>query len=99
MGKRRSIGNWNILAAIAVVAVSATVQAQELPIADVHMHAYAKSTPADIKRRMDRNGVRWAGLGARTSGGGSRKTWEAYSAALGDRWIAFAGHDGLVLLR
>ncbi len=98
MGKRRLIGKWNILAALAVVAVSATVQAQELPIADLHMHAFAKSTPADIKRRMDRNGVRWAGLGARTSGGGSRKTWEEYSAALGDRWIAFAGQSEMIVI-
>lgn len=87
-----------VLALAGGVAVSATVQAQELPIADLHMHAFAKSTPADIKQRMDRNGVRWAGLGARTSGGGSRKTWEEYSAALGDRWIAFAGQSETIVI-
>ena len=56
--KRRSTRKKSILAALAIVGVSATVQAQELPIADIHMHAFAKSTPADIEARMDRNGVR-----------------------------------------
>ena len=78
------------LAALSIYA-SSPVLAEDLPIADLHLHAVAKISPADIKRRMDRNGVRWAGLGVRNEG--SRQIWGAYSKELGDRWIAFAGQS------
>jgi predicted TIM-barrel fold metal-dependent hydrolase len=35
--------------------------AAELPIADLHMHLYRGLTPAELKSRMDRNNIRWAG--------------------------------------
>ncbi len=83
------------LGALTIYAISPG-QAEDLPIADIHLHASAKFAPVDIRQRMDRNGIRWAGSGAR--GDGSRQTWEAYSKEIGDRWIAFAGQTEMIAI-
>ena len=65
--------------------------AQELPIADLHLHPRHDIPPTEIKDRMDANGVRWAGAGTI----GERSVTLAHSNALGERFIAFAGQGEL----
>ncbi len=72
----------------AKVSKEAKKLAAELPIADLHMHPRTSISPAKARDWMDKNGVRWAGLG-----GGAR---EAYARELGDRFIAFAGQTELI---
>lgn len=70
--------------------------AAELPIADVHMHAYSWVSPAEAKDRMDKNGVRWAGFGHITKKDkNGRKVMEDYRRELGDRFIAWGGQSEL----
>ena len=65
--------------------------AQELPIADLHLHPRHDIPPTEIKDRMDANGVRWAGAGTI----GERSVTLAHSNALVERFIAFAGQEEL----
>ncbi len=66
--------------------------ARTLPIADLHLHPDPGISPSEIKDRMDRNGVRWAGAGAKRGG---RAAWVDYAQALGGRLIAFGGQAEL----
>ncbi len=54
-------------------------------IADVHMHPMQQS-PIDQLTWMNRNGVKWAGLGAM-----SRSNRKAYMAVMKQRYISFGG--------
>ena len=62
--------------------------AQDVPIADVHMHLFPALTPQEALARMDRNNVRWAG-----GVGALRKDTDlgAYSALLGKRYFPAGG--------
>ena len=84
--------------------------AKDIPIADLHLHARTRLKPGIAQKRMDRNGVRWAGAGATSKAalaaakgktgnktqGGERNLWLSYSKALGDRYLAFAGQSELI---
>jgi len=84
--------------------------AKDIPIADLHLHARTKLKPSMAQKRMDRNGVRWAGAGSTSKAalaaakgntgsktqGGESSLWRSYSKALGDRYIAFAGQSELI---
>lgn len=62
--------------------------AAELPLADMHMHLYRGLTPAQLKDRMDRNNIRWAGaVGPVMPGIDPRPFIEL----LGGRYIPMAG--------
>ncbi len=64
-------------------------------IADVHMHPHPKNHPIDQLTWMNRNGVKWAGLGEMTGG---RDVREHYIDTLGDRYIPFGGQSYLNLI-
>jgi hypothetical protein len=84
--------------------------AKDVPIADLHFHPRTRLKPSQVQKRMDRNGVRWAGAGAtskaallaakgktgKSTKGGERSLWLSYSKELGDHFIAFAGQSELI---
>lgn len=84
--------------------------AKDIPIADLHLHPRSNLKPGIAQKRMDRNGVRWAGAGATSEAalaaakgktgniteGGERSLWLSYSEIIGDRFIAFAGQSELI---
>ncbi len=98
-GRKRG---WMVAAALAVLSLSGCETAQmnpessklarTLPIADLHLHPDPGISPSEIKDRMDRSGVRWAGSGAKRGG---RAAWVDYARALGGRLIAFGGQAEL----
>lgn len=70
-----------------VLPFASSVLAEDLPIADVHMHAYERtSTEADwYASQMDKLGVKWAG--------GVGNYSEEMVSKLGDRYIAAYGQS------
>jgi len=64
----------------------------DVTIADVHMHPTHEYGPSDVLAWMDRNGVQWAGLGARNGGRDAR---EDYAKVMGKRYIPFGGQSQL----
>lgn len=58
-------------------------------IADVHMHPMSQS-PIDQLTWMNKNGVKWAGLGAMR-----RSNVERYRNIMGDRYIPFGGQGAM----
>tara|TARA_B100000315_G_scaffold256791_1_gene303622 strand:- start:3226 stop:4179 length:954 start_codon:yes stop_codon:yes gene_type:complete len=69
--------------------------AKDVPIADLHLHPDPQFPAVDVIKWMDRNGVRWAGAGAKR---GRRKPWEQYAAHFGNRFIAFGGQSELNII-
>ena len=61
-------------------------------IADVHMHPHPENHPIDQLTWMNRNGVKWAGLGEIKGG---RAIREKYRQVMGNRFIAFGGQSTL----
>ena len=61
-------------------------------IADVHMHPHPENHPIDQLTWMNRNGVKWAGLGEIKGG---RDLREKYRQAMGKRFIPFGGQSAL----
>lgn len=61
-------------------------------IADVHMHPHPENHPIDQLTWMNRNGVKWAGLGEIKGG---RDLREKYRQAMGKRFIPFGGQSTL----
>ncbi|MBC8493637.1 MAG: amidohydrolase family protein [Candidatus Thioglobus sp.] len=61
-------------------------------IADVHMHPHPNNHPIDQLTWMNRNGVKWAGLGEMLGG---RSVRENYRQTLGNRYIPFGGQSAL----
>ena len=59
-------------------------------IADVHMHPHPHNHPSDVLSWMDRNGVKWAGMGEIKGG---RSVREHYAEVMGDRYINFGGQS------
>ncbi len=73
-------------------AEAGTLDESQTIIADVHMHPHPANHPVDVLTWMNRNGVKWAGLG---SLGGGRKVREFYAEIMGYRYISFGGQDQL----
>ena len=61
-------------------------------IADVHMHPHPENHPIDQLTWINRNGVKWAGLGEIKGG---RDLREKYRQAMGKRFIPFGGQSAL----
>ncbi|MDB3869652.1 amidohydrolase family protein [Candidatus Thioglobus sp.] len=64
-------------------------------IADVHMHPHPDNHPIDQLSWMNRNGVKWAGLGEIKGG---RDIREKYRQAMGKRFIPFGGQSTMNLI-
>ena len=89
-------------AAVAATAIAAEVNpesariAADIAIADLHMHPEPGRFSAVVSRvLMDRNGVGWAGAGAKRGGRAARAY---YAEKLGDRFIVFAGQSELTAI-
>ena len=81
--------------AIAQHSADSAALATRVPIADVHFHREGPFAPADIKKLLDRNNVRWAGgVGpfGRDVGSDFR---QGFIDAMGERYIATLGQPEL----
>lgn len=77
------------------VAEAGVLDESRMIIADVHMHPHPDNHPVDVLTWMNRNGVKWTGLGE-ISGGASVR--EHYSQVMGSRYIPFGGQSDLNLI-
>ena len=69
-----------------------TLDETKIIIADVHMHPHPSNDAVDVLAWMNRNGVKWAGLGSMVGG---RAVREDYRATMGERYIPFGGQSQL----